>query len=390
VSQFRDDLGSLVGEIKNLRPNVGDAQVKTWLNWRIRQALDARTFWTDLIMDAILSVPDTYDTGTVDVTTGSRAVVGTTTAWPVNDVVNTTLSSALDDIGYAEVYPTSMTGITENSYLYIGTGATYEAVPVVQVKTGSFVGKFAQTHAAGHTITQSSLVNRQFRISNAHPVFTVRNVISATSLELTNAWGGDSLTAQTYTIRLMYVMLASDLKSIMAMKDESTGFPVRLHVSLDECNYRDPRRTLVTGNPYFGLVDIGPNEQGNMLYEMWPAPSDVRQFSYKYHKQWPDLENEGDRPPWFMNPTIFVYGALADALRFRQGLKDPYHNPGLAEHYEARYREGLQLAKNSDNAKFQTALQSPWWRGMMGAGSYDQQQLNDPNISSWDFGSSMW
>lgn len=378
MSQFADDLGSMIGQIRNFRPNLGDSQYKTWINWRLRQIMDSRTFWSDLVKEGILSIPANYVTGTVDVTTGSAVVNGTATAWPVADVVNTDLDQAVEDIGYVEAFPTVMTGITENSYLYIDGGtADAEAVPVVQVKASSFIAKFTKAHAAAATLTQSSLVNQQFRISNAHPIFTVKSVPTTTALELTNAWGGDSLATQTYRIGLMYVVLSSDLKGIIGMKDEQTGYPVRTHVSMDEANFRDPRRNIVTGNPYFNLVDRGANDQGNMLYEIWPAPSDIRQFSYMYWKQWPDLENEGDRPPWFINPSILVYGALADALRFRQGLKDPYHNPALANHYEGRFREGMELAKNSDEAKCLSALSNFWGKGMV-PGTADQLQLNDP------------
>jgi hypothetical protein len=187
----------------------------------------------------------------------------------------------------------------------------------------------------------------------------------------------------------MYVTLAPDLKAILAMKDDQTGWPVRLHVPLEEANYRDPRRTFVSGNPYYGLIDLGPNEQGNMLYEIWPAPLSVRQFSYRYYQQWPDLDAETDRPPWFINPSVFVFGALADAFRYKQGPKDPYHNPTLADHYEMRFREGVEQAKNADEGKFLNALRTPWWRGML-PGNADIWQLQDPRVMAWDFGSDIF
>jgi len=390
MSQFRDDLGTMIGEIKNQRPNVGPEQIKRWINWRIRQALDARTYWTDLIREGILAVPEPYTTGTISLTAGSRTVTGSGTLWPVSDVVNTTLSQAVSDIGYVEAFPSSMAGITENSILYIGKAAeTYEAVPVVELRKSSFIGKFEHPHSTGSTVTQSSLAGRQLRISDQYPVFTVRAGVSSTELLLTQPWGGASVSDASYRILSMYVTLAPDLKAILAMKDDQTGFPVRLHVPVEEANYRDPRRTFVGGNPYYSLIDYGPNEQGNMLYEIWPAPLSVRQFSYRYYQQWPDLEQETDRPPWFINPSVFVYGALADAFRFRQGPKDPYYNPALADHYELRFREGLEQAKNADEAKYLNALRTPWWRGML-PGNADTWQLHDPRVMAWDFGTDLF
>jgi hypothetical protein len=359
------------------RPNASASLIDGWLNDRVRHVLDARTFWSDLVRRGILSIPENYITGTVNVTLGSSVVAGTATAWPVNDVVDTVIPDAVGDIGWSEVVPASMTGITENSMLYVDAAGDPETVPVARVDGASFIGKFTKTHNAGATVTQSSLANQQFRISNAYPIFTVKAVHSATEFEMDNPWGGTSLTAQAYRICLMYVVLSSRLKGIIAMKDEQTGYPVRLHVSLDEANFRDPRRSIVTGNPYFNLIDLGANEQGNMLYEIWPAPSAVRQFSYMFWEQWPELVKDTDRFPPFINPSVFQYGAIADALCYKQGAKDPFHNPNLASRYEAKFEQALAFAKNADEAKCLSALSNFWGKGMT-PGTADQLQLNDP------------
>jgi hypothetical protein len=390
VAQFKDDLGSMVGEIRNLRPGVGDPQIKTWINWRVRQALDVRTFWSDLLRFGILPFPDAHTDGTVSVASGSSTVTGTATGWPVSDIVNTTLSDAVEEIGYVRVTPAAMTGLAAGGILYVdAAGANPEIVPVVEVGSDYFMGKFAYTHAAGVTATQSSLANLQFRISTSYPVFTVRAVVSATSLRLDNAWGGAALADQTYSIHKMYATLADDLKGLIAMKDEQTGYPVRLHVPIEEANYLDPQRTMVSGNPWYGLVDLGANDQGQMLYEVWPAPTSARQFSYAYWKQWPEMEADTDRPPWFINPSVFVFGALADAYRYKSGPKDQYHNPELAEHYEGRFREGVEQAKNADEAKKLEALRQPWWNGQV-RGNYDTWQLNDPAWAAFDFGGGIY
>ena len=384
MAQFSDDLGSMVGRVVNFRPGVSDLLIRGWINDRIRQVLDARTFWCDLVRQGILSVPDPYLTGTVSVTPGFPGVTGVATAWPVNDVVGTTLDEAVVDIGYVEAVPVSMTGITENSYLYLDSGGPQaEAVPVVETKGDRFIAKFAKTHAAGATITQSSLVNRQFRTADTDPIFTVRNVISPTSLELTDNWGGPAKSAVAYRILVMYVMLAPRLKSILDMKDETYGRPIRPHVSLREANYRDPRRSMRSLGGALHLVDFGPNEQGNMLYELWPAMSSARQISYWYHIQWPELVADTDRPPWFINPTIFVHGAIADALRHRKNKDDLYFNPDLAKDYEQRFMFGMQQAYNADEAKSKQALQFDHER-MFSPGGADFWQGNDPDVYTWN------
>jgi hypothetical protein len=379
----------MVGRIQNSRPGCSSLDARDWINDRIRQSLGARTYWTDLITQKVMGVPAMYNTGTVSLATASRVVTGTTTAWPVNDVVNTTIPAAINDIGYVEVVPASMSGITEDSILYVDAAGTPEAVSVVEKKRASIIAKFENTHAAGVTVTQSSLAGLQFRIAVSDPVFTVRNVISTTSLELSELWMGAAKTDEAYRILKMYLTIATDLKDILSVKDESTGWPVRLHVPVHEVNHRDPRRTFANTGALLHLVDLGPNDQGNMQYEMWPAPTTLRQFSVLYYRQWPDLVNEMDRPPWFINPTIFVHGAIADALRWKRDAKDPYHNPALAEEYERRFVMGLQNSINEDESKWQHAYSYRFQTMFYPAGA-DYRQSHDPNVNSWDFGSGAW
>ena len=386
MSMYSDSLGSMTGRVANARPGLSSLDIRDWLNDRIRQALGSRTYWTDLITSKVLYVPDAYETGTVSVVEGSRTVTGVGTAWPVNDVVGTTIPAAIDDIGYVEVTPLAMTGITEDSVLFVDAGdVDEEVVSVVELKRDSFIAKFANTHDAGATITQSSLAGLQFRISVTDPVFTVRNVVSATELELTDFWWADSESTQSYRIVKMYLTISSKFKDILAMKDEQTGWPVRLHVPVTEVNHRDARRTFTNAGSLIQLVDLGPNEQGNYQHELWPAPSSRRQFTCLFYKQWPDLVNENDRPPWFINPSIFVHGAIADALRFKKDEKDPFFNPTLAEVYEKRFLQGLENAKNEDEGRFQKAYQYRYSKVFMPMGA-DYWQGHTPEIVSWDFG----
>jgi hypothetical protein len=382
VAQFSDDLFHLRGRVANARPGLTPEFITNAINDRLRQVLDHRTFWSDLLTFGILSIPAPYSTGTVSMATGSKVVTGADTAWPVADLVNTTIPDGVEEFGYVEVIPASMAGITENSLLLVDAAGDAEVVPVVEVRRVSFMAKFAKTHAAGCTVTQSSLANRQFRISGSYPVFTVAAVLSPTSLQLTLPWGGTALADQAYAIKVMYVMLAADLKAVIAMKDEQTGYPVRLHVSMEEADHYDPQRSLVSGNPWYSLVDLGANEQGNMLYEMWPAPSTARQFSYAYWRQWPDLVKDDDRPPHFINPSILFYGALADCKMARLSKDDLYYDPEGARYYERKFEIALQEAKNADEAKRLEAMRNQFWKAGH-PGNYDSMQLTDPALAGF-------
>lgn len=408
MSQFQDNLFTLRGRINVARPNLSPDFINNLLIDRLRQIQDDRTFWSDLLTPGILSIPQPYGPGytptppypspppppvggTITTVTGSPIVTGLASFWALDDVVNSNIPAGVPEFGYVEVTPASMQGIDTNSRLYVDAAGTPEIVPVVQVNRTSFVGKFSTLHNPACTITQSSLANQQLRVGESYPIFTVAAVTASDpvtgngTLQLTLPWGGPSYSG-VYVIQLMYVTLAPNMKALIAVKDEATGFPCRLHVSLLEANHVDPQRSIVGGNPWFSFVDLGANDQGNMMYEMWPAPNTQRQFSYWYWKQWPDFVRDTDVPPPFINPSILYYGALADAKMHRTSRDDPFYDPEGSRYYQARFEQALQQAKNSDEAKVLQALSSPWWKGTA-PGSFDTWQLNDPQFSTlWSGG----
>jgi len=383
MSFWSDNLAAMVGQVTTFRPRVSPILVKTFINNRIRQAIEARPAWSDLMERRVISVPASYTTGTVSVTNGSAVVTGSGTSWPTNDVVNTTIPLGVPEIGYVRVTPASMTGITGDSVLYCDAVGTPEAIPVVEVGIADFVGRFAYYHNQSATITQSSLVGRQFRLSDSDPLFTIRAVHSATELELDMPWSTTASSGATYSIAKMYFSFGPELKEIIAGMDTVDGTTVRLHVSIQEMNSRDPQRSTSGGSGgVLELVDLGPSETGSMLYELWPPQATARQLWFLISKQWPELRSDTDRPPPFVNPTVFVNGAIADALRHKVDAQDVFHNPMLAREYEVKYQQGLVDAIQADDAK----LMRNW--------SYDFERLAGGPSSEWlqshDYSAMYW
>lgn len=386
MAVWNDTLFSMTGRVKSFRPNLSAQLVRGWINDRIRQVLDSRTYWSDLITRGILSVPNAYNTGTVTSTTGSTTITGTATAWPVSDVVNTTIPAAVSEIGYSEVTPASMAGITADTMLYVDAAGTPETVAVVTVTATTFTAKFLFTHLAGATITSSSLSNRQLKIAGSSggnfPVFNVRSVQSTTQLTIDLPWGSTGLTASAYQIVGMYYTMAPDFKDLLTIVDPQYSLPLRFHAPVMELNWRDPQRQ-ATGPPQV-LYDLSPNENGNMQYELWPLQTSARQLPFLYHRQWPELINDNDRPPHFINPTVFIHGAIADALRMKVGKDDPYHNPALANEYERRFLQGMDDAKNADESKFQRGYGFDFDQHF-GAGGANFWQSHEIDVLRWNF-----
>jgi len=118
-------------------------------------------------------------------------------------------------------------------------------------------------------------------------------------------------------------------------------------------------------------------------YELWPVQTSARQLQILYYRQWPEMVSDTDRPPWFLNPSILVHGALADAFRFRRGKDDAYYSPDLAMQYEARFMQGMQDAINNDESKFQRAY-SFKYENVFGAGGANFWRSHDSDLVYWN------
>ena len=356
-----DTLSMMVSRVLAAKPNAQQSEIVRSINARIRSVINARIYWSDLLARRIVSIPDPYVTGTVSYTRGSSLIAGTNTSWPVNDVVNTTASNAVLDTGFQEITPASMANIAVDTMLFCDSGnGNQETVAVVQTTPISFWAKFTKTHSANMTLTSSSLAGLQIYPGTNYPVFTVRAVRNATQIELDNPWGGPNLSDQGYQIYKGYTTIDPNLKVVIDIVDQQQGIRLETYIPVEYANSRDPQRT-DQGDP-IGLVQYTPSEAGSMQFEIWPRATSARQLYVLCGLQWPDLIQENDRPPSFIDPSIFVDGAIADALRIKNvrfgpssnGV-DPWFNPELAMQYEQKFQYGLEVAKNADEAKAQRA-----------------------------------
>lgn len=385
--QNSDTLASLIGKVRNYKPNATPDQIRTWINDAIRDIQDGRIWWSDSIRRGVLSIPDAYATGTVSLATNSAVVTGDSTAWPVSDVVSTTLSGGVVAPGYSEVSPQSMAGITGDSFLVIDGGTpSQEVVPVLKLSATKFGAVFTYAHSSGVTVTASSLSGLQFRISGC-PVFTVTGVVSATSMVLDNPWGAAAVTGSSYQILKMYATPMQGFKKWLAVVDQRQGTPLVYNKSQQAINVIDPQRTN-TGDPAC-LAWLGPSQNGNPQYEIWPAPTASRQLSYLCCIQWPELRGASDRPPYFINPEVIVNGATARALRSRLNKEDPFYDMRSAREFQALYEEGKEKAVNADESKAMQELTGlaeglgMFYGSVVGGAAYWQQ--HDPDVNAWRF-----
>jgi hypothetical protein len=252
-----------------------------------------------------------------------------------------------------------MVNINVGDYLYISDFAYSEVVAVTDTTPTTFTAQFLYPHNANFTLTKSSLAGLQLRLGAYNAIYTLKAVATTTTGIIDMPFGGPSVDSSAYQLLKAYVTIDPNMKDFLQVWDPVQGIPLFTHQGQDFLAQADPQRT-ATGNPQ-GFVDLGPNEAGVMQFEFWPYQAAAYSVPVVYYKQWPELKRPLDKPPWFIDPTVFIDGAIADALR-RKNLrsiddKDPYFDPNTARVYEQRFIEGALQAAYADEGKYQLALQ---------------------------------
>ncbi len=381
---YQSTLFSLASQVKSYKPNSKASQINKDLNARIRALLDFRSCWSDLITRYVINIPNAISTGGITTVSGSQNIVGTGTLWPYADVVNTTMVGGNRTTGYVEIQPASMTGIDVDTNLYISDSTFSEVVSVVETTSTTFTANFAYQHNDGVPLTCSSVAGRQIQYGPLTPIYTLLAVSSRVGSDNTgimdNPWGGAGLTNSGYQIVKAYITIPNFRSWVLAY-DPQQGIPLATNTSQAELDAIDPQRTS-QGWPQC-IADLGPSASGSYQSELWPWQATPYALPILFNRQWPELKRPTDRPPGFINPTVIIDGAIADALR-RKDLRDntdsdPYHNPSLAREFEQKFQAGAILAAQADEERCQRALTSSMWQqgGIAPGASYWQSHVND-------------
>lgn len=373
----------MVGQVAAVKPNTNKSQCQKDVNARIRAILNYRTTWSALISRTVINIRGAYQVGAVTMTSGSTAVIGTGTNWPYADRVNTTLIAGNRSAGYQELTPASMQNIATDTLLFINDGVYSEVVPVVETSNSTFTGLFQFSHNDGSPLTCSSLAGLQLQLGPFNPIYTLLGVSGATGANNTGivdmAFGGQTLTNTSYQLVNAYINVDPNLRSFVQLWDPTQGIPLATNVSQAELNSLDAQRQS-TGNPQC-FADLGPSVSGTFQYEIWPYQTSAYSLGCLFNKQWPVLKRPTDRPPYFIDPSIIIAGATADALR-RKDIRaasdtDPYWSPQLAKDFEEKFVAGAQLAAAADEEKSQQALTSSVYQpgNIQGSASFWQSHV---------------
>lgn len=388
---YSSTLFSLQSQVKAYKPNSNSVQVARDINGRIRALLDFRNSWSDLITRYVINIPNAYVAGGITTVSGSQNIAGVATSWPYSDVVNTTMVSGNRNTGFTEITPSSMSGIAVDTNLYVNDSTFSEVVSVVEVSPNTFTANFQYNHNDATPLTCSSLAGQQIQFGPLTPIYTLLAVSSAVGSANTgiidNPWGGPALTNSGYQLVKAYVTIPN-FRSFLVVSDPQQGITLNTYISQAELDSIDAQRS-AQGWPQC-LADLGPSASGSYQVEIYPWQTTAYAIPLLYNRQWPVLTRPTDRPPGFINPTVIINGAIADALR-RKDIRannevDPYHNPQLAETFEKRFLVGAIDAANADEERSLQRLSSSSWSPNSGLGTsaaFDQSHINTPGGLGW-------
>ena len=355
------------GRVREVAPRP-EAMVNGFLNRRVRNVVDMRT-WSDLIRMGMIVVPAQYNTGTISLTSGSNQVVGTATAWPINDAVNTVLAAPINDSpGFVEIQPASMTGIYPGVYILLdqGTPASTEIISVQSVKGNKFVAYCQYPHAMAMTLQKSSLAGLQ--LSAGGYIYTVQAVTTALALQIDMQYGGAAQTNIPYFISAVYVkpmasgsaLPSSTARRMLYAYDAIAGEVLGVNKTAEWLALEDPQMQN-TGDPE-ELVAMAADPGGSMQWTLWPLQTSAYGIGVVYQDGWPVLRQPNDMLPPFLNPEIFIAGAIADCLRARvisnDRQKDPYYDPQAAQYWENEFATLTEAAVQSDQGRYMTHLKT--------------------------------
>lgn len=383
------NLRQMRGEVQSWNPEYPPWMTDQSINNYLRSVVARPRLWSGLLVKSQIVIPDAYTTGTVTVTRNSPTVTGSSTVWATNDVLNTTMGTAVaaGDLNLAvTITPASMgtnsATIIAGDWLTVdgGTGSE-EQVLVRSTTSTTFNAVFTKAHLTSGTIWKSSLMRLQFRTSESNPWYSVKGVSSTTSLVLNDLWGGATASAQSYSIFKGYHVFGQDCRMVLSVVNLQRQQRLALHISNEMLNVIDPNRS--ASESTYLLADMSPDEVGRPQYEMYPRPLSSQVFSCLYARHMSTLSDDDDTAPLGMRSDVLVKGAIADALRWRPKNNKHYDSGTalqIATQKMMEFERGVQEMIIDDDNHYLFSLMRSWGQFAMGGGGYNWAQSHEVSL----------
>lgn len=350
----QENFGQMVDHVISFNQRIPTHIVKRRLNVHLRALQNYRT-WGGLMVRGEIHCPNAYTTGTVACTPESDIVTGTTTAWPYNDKVNTTLSAAITAANELQsVTPVAMTNVRAGDWLLFDEGnAGEEWVLVHAITSTTFQARPTLTHSAGVTITRSSYSELQLRVGSNRNYYSIIGVKSDQTMKLDHVWSHEAETAATYQILKAYVTMPAGLKLVWSIVNAEQGWQMKAYIPEEVLQRFDTWRSS-QGWPHL-LVNFIPDHIGRIRYELYPAPTTEQGLPFLAARFISDLSDDEDCPPTCIPSHILVNFALADCLLHDR--KSEYYDPTSSREFRKQAQDQLIDAVRDDDNIYLSNLQ---------------------------------
>jgi hypothetical protein len=191
-----------------------------------------------------------------------------------------------------------------------------------------------------------SMIGRVFRVGLSQPWYVIKNVTSATALELELPWGGNALSGVGHQIIGAIANFGQNVKRLIAVVNQQQGYQFYLDWPQQALNAKDTWRTRQGWT--FSAVGFSPASDGSPQWELYPWPTTRQTFPALVYIQPADMESPESFPVAWIRSDIIAYGAISHALRFDKNSR--WYNPTQADFYEKKFHfELAKLARVDDN-----------------------------------------
>jgi len=204
------------------------------------------------------------------------------------------------------------------------------------------------------TAWTAALIGQQFRIGYNNPIYTIIDVDPiGQTLTLELPWGGPSST-NGYFIVQYYYNIGSNIKYLKTAVNMQLGYKMRLHLTQDWLNSRDPWRQ--NQNFPWGISPMPVDSDGNYLIELYPVPWIQQALPFMAYVQPPNLVSDNDSLPAYIRCDIVEKFAIARALVWRGPKLNKYYDAAQSRIFMAEFEQELVNMANADENLYRTQV----------------------------------
>lgn len=350
----QENFGQMIDHVSSWNSDIPIQLIKRRINLHLRELQNNR-MWAGLMVRGEIRCPNAYITGTIAATPDSDEIQGTSTAWPYNDSVNTTLSSPITAANeLQDITPASMSGINAGDWLLFNQGGVAEEWVLVHSKTSNnFQARPAYAHSAAETIYKSSYASLQLKVGTKKNYYTIIGITQDQRLKLDHPWSHPAETAASYQILKAYVTFPPGLKIVWSIVNITQGWAIKNFMPQDVVQRYDSWRAAQSWPSI--MLNFTPDHIGRIRYELYPAPLVEQGLPYIAARIIPDLVDEEDTPPPCIPSHIIVNHTLADALLHDR--KSSYYDPTASREFRVQAQAALIPAMQQDDNIFMQDLE---------------------------------